>query len=537
MVTVEGTVVDETETPVIGANVYIKGSTKGVSTNVDGNFIFTGVPVGQTVTVSFIGYKDYQVRVTKGGEKLRISLEPDAKMLEEVVVVPYGGPVARKDLTGSVVSVNVEDMKALQAVTFENAIAGKVAGVQVNVGDGQPGGLPDILIRGSNSVTQSNAPLYVVDGIPLESPDNSSIPTQNIKSIEILKDASATAIYGARGANGVIVITTDSGSKGAPKINFEYRYSLSKDYNRYEMMSPYEFVRLQNELDAAYGSMYLDGRDPHPDGTPWTLDDYKNVRPIDWQDEISQLGQMHEYSVSASGGTEKTTYMASFNYANQKGIILNTGMKNYVGSMNITQKIGNRMQLVMRANYAEKERTGMQVNYGQGSSAYMYKVWSYRPISTNGVDLTHELEDPERPESGVPMFNPLLQTQNTNQKYITRQLRTSAMFNWNILKCLKFTTSISYTSTESQTDIFNNSKTEAGSTLPGRNDGINGSRRVTRTNNVLNENTLNFNKKFDNIHDLAVTVGCTQQKKCFGYLRSKSYTDSYYIRMERNRGT
>ena len=139
------------------------------------------------------------------------------------------------------------------------------------------------------------------------------------------------------------------------------------------------------------------------------------------------------------------------------------------------------MQLVMRANYAEKERTGMQVNYGQGSSAYMYKVWSYRPISTNGVDLTHELEDPERPESGVPMFNPLLQTQNTNQKYITRQLRTSAMFNWNILKCLKFTTSISYTSTESQTDIFNNSKTEAGSTLPGRNDGINGSRRVTRT--------------------------------------------------------
>ena len=126
--------------------------------------------------------------------------------------------------------------------------------------------------------------------IPLESPDNSSIPTQNIKSIEILKDASATAIYGARGANGVIVITTDSGSKGAPKINFEYRYSLSKDYNRYEMMSPYEFVRLQNELDAAYGSMYLDGRDPHPDGTPWTLDDYKNVRPIDWKSD-SQLGR------------------------------------------------------------------------------------------------------------------------------------------------------------------------------------------------------------------------------------------------------
>lgn len=521
-VTVSGTVFDEAGEPVPGASAYVKVINKGVTTDLDGKFSIANVPIGETLTVSFIGYKDCQVRVSSKQTDLKIVLDVDATMLDEVVVIPYGGQVSKKDLTGSVASVNMADMKTIQTVTFENAIAGKVAGVQVNVGDGQPGGLPDIVIRGNNSVTQSNAPLYVVDGIPLESPDNSSIPTQNIKSIEILKDASATAIYGARGANGVIVITTDSGVKGKPKISFEHRYSLAKDYKRYEMMSPYEFVKLQCELDGSYGSMYLEGRVPHSDGTPWTLEDYRYVEAIDWQDLVSQVGQTNEFNVSASGGTDRTTYMASFNYADQKGIIINTGMKNYVGSMNLTQKINDRMQLVLRANYAEKERTGIQVNYGQGSSAYMYKVWSYRPISTNGVDLTNELEDPERPSSGVPMFNPLLQTKNTDQKYITRQLRTSAQFNWDIAKFLKFSTSISYTSTESQTDIFNNSRTEEGSTLPGRNDGVNGSRRIARKNNILNENTLNYKKVFDGVHDLGITIGYTQQSNTTDIFEAKA---------------
>lgn len=509
-VAVTGNVVDETGAPVTGASVYIKGTTIGVTTDLDGNFTVNNVPVNATLTVSFIGYKDYTV-VIKTADRLNVALEPDATLLDEVVVMPYGGPVARKDLTGSVSSVNMKDMLAMQTVTFENAIAGKVAGVQVNVGDGQPGGLPDIVIRGNNSVTQSNAPLYVVDGIPLESPDNSSIPTQNIASIEVLKDASATAIYGARGANGVIVITTKTGTEGAPKVDFEYRYSMMKDYNRYEMMDPYEFVKLQNELDSAYGDMYLGGRDPHPDGTPWTLEDYRNVEAYDWQDLVSQLGQMHEFSVSVSGGTDKTSYLASFNYLDQKGIIINTGMKNYVGSMNITQKIGNRIQLILRANYADKERSGLQVNYGQGSAAYMYKVWTYRPISTDGMDLSTELEDPVAVEQGIVRYNPLLQTQNTDKKYYTRQLRTSAMLNWDITKWLKFTSSISYTRTESQTDQFNNARTEEGSILPGRNDGINGSRRNAVAGNLLNENVLNFHKKFNDVHDLSVTLGYTQQ--------------------------
>ncbi len=509
-VTVTGNVVDETGAPVTGASVYLRGTTIGVTTDFDGNFTVNNVPVNATLTVSFIGYKDYLVTI-KEATKLKVTLEPDATMLDEVVVMPYGGPVARKDLTGSVASVNMKDMLAMQTVTFENAIAGKVAGVQVNVGDGQPGGLPDIVIRGNNSVTQSNAPLYVVDGIPLESPDNSSIPTQNIASIEVLKDASATAIYGARGANGVIVITTKTGTEGAPKVDFEYRYSMMKDYNRYEMMDPYEFVKLQNELDSAYGEMYLGGRDPHPDGTPWTLEDYRNVEAYDWQDLVSQLGQMHEFSVSVSGGTKTTSYLASFNYLNQKGIIINTGMKNYVGSLNLTQKIGNRIQLVLRANYADKERNGLQVNYGQGSAAYMYKVWTYRPISTDGVDLSHELEDPVAVEQGIVRYNPLLQTQNTDRKYTTRQLRTSAMVNWDITDWLKLTSSISYTRTESGTDQFNNSRTEEGSILPGRNDGINGTRRIAVASNLLNENVLNFHKKFNAVHDLSVTLGYTQQ--------------------------
>lgn len=186
-------------------------------------------------------------------------------------------------------------------------------------------------------------------------------------------------------------------------------------------------------------------------------------------------------------------------------------MKNWVGSMNITQKIGNRIQLILRANYAEKTRHGLQVNYGQGSAAYMYKVWTYRPIDTTGVDLTTELEDPAAIEAGLVRYNPLLQTQNTDQEYITRQMRTSAMLNWNITDWLKLSSSVSFTSTDAQTEIFNNSRTEQGSILPGRNDGINGSRRNTRQKNILNENILNFHKSFNKAHNLSVTLGYTLQ--------------------------
>lgn len=244
--TVTGTVMDEEKMPVVGANVVVKGTRIGASTTVDGKFTLNNVPANANIIITFIGYKEKTV-LLNGRTHIDVVLETDAITMEDVVVLPYGAAVAKKDLTGSVASINVQDMKKLAAVSFESAIAGKVAGVQVNMGDGQPGGLPDIVIRGNNSVTQSNAPLYVVDGILLESPDNSSIPTQNIKSIEILKDASATAIYGARGANGVVVITTNGGSIGAPKVQFDFRYSLMKDYNRYEMMSPYEFVKFGSQ--------------------------------------------------------------------------------------------------------------------------------------------------------------------------------------------------------------------------------------------------------------------------------------------------
>lgn len=509
-ITVTGTVVDENKEPVAGANVVVKGTRIGVSTNAKGAFSLANVPPKATVIISFIGYKE-RVEPLNGRTRLDVVLVSDAITMEDVVVLPYGGAVAKKDLTGSVASINVQDMKKLAAVTFESAIAGKVAGVQVNMGDGQPGGLPDIVIRGSNSVTQSNAPLYVIDGILLESPDNSSIPTQNIKSIEILKDASATAIYGARGANGVVVITTNGGSIGAPKVQFDFRYSLMKDYNRYEMMSPYEFVKLQNELDQAYGSMYLDGREPHPDGRSWTLDDYRNEKAYDWQDLITQTGTMQEYGITLSGGTEKTTYSTSFNFTRQNGIIINTGMRNYVGNVQLNQKLGKNFNVNVQANYAEKERNGLQVNYGSGSAAYMYKVWSYRPIDTKGIDLTTELQDPDAIANNIVRFNPLLQARNMFRQYFTRQLRSSVRLSWNILPCLKLSSSLSLTYTNSEDNVFNNSKTEAGSILPGRNDGINGSRRNVRKNDLLNENTLNFHKKFADKHDLSLTAGITQQ--------------------------
>lgn len=507
---VSGTIVDNDGVPVAGANVLVRGTRIGVVSDGNGSFTLQNVPSNATIQIFFLGFKDWE-QPLNGRTALKVQLEPDAAMLDEVVVIPYGDAVARRDLTGSVASVNMQDMKKLTTTTFENAIAGKVAGVQVNMGDGQPGGLPDIVIRGYNSVTQSNSPLYVVDGIPLEEPDNSSIPMTNIKSIEVLKDASATAIYGARGANGVIVITTDTGAKGAPKVSFDVKYSIMKDYNGPKMMDPYEFVRLTNELDSSYGAMYLGNR-LHENGAPWTLEDYRDVEGIDWWDMVSRTGQMKEYGVSMSGGTDQTTYQTSFNYTDQDGIILNTDYKNYVGSINMTQKIGSKLTLTLRANYAHKVRSGINVASGQGSGAYMYKVWTFRPLDVTGVDLTREFLDPLAQESGLVRFNPYLTTLNTDQQYYTTQLRTSAQLSWAITPWLKFNTSISLTKTGSKTDIFNNSRTESGALTPGHNDGINGSRRTSDVSNLLNENMLNFHKKFANAHDVSFTIGATQQK-------------------------
>ena len=215
---ITGTVVDEMGEPVIGANVAVLKGKAGTITNLDGKFSLS-VPSGSSIRITFMGYLPKTIRVVEGKLNYKITLQEDAQKLEEVVVIGYG-TVKRKDLTGSVGRMEAKEIMAAPVKSFDDALAGKIAGVQVVSSDGQPGALPSIVIRGGNSITQSNAPLYVIDGFPMEDNDNLSINPNEIESIDILKDASATAIYGARGANGVIMITTKQGKAGRTTVTY-----------------------------------------------------------------------------------------------------------------------------------------------------------------------------------------------------------------------------------------------------------------------------------------------------------------------------
>lgn len=214
---VTGTVTDPTGEPLIGVSVQVKGAKQGAITDFDGNFKLANVPEGSTLVFSYIGYVTEEARVGAGNAPLKITLREDAQSLEEVVVIGYGS-VKKKDITGSVATVDAEALVAVPVASAVEALQGKLAGVQITTTEGSPDAEMKIRVRGGGSITQSNDPLYIVDGFPVD--NISDIPTTDIEDITVLKDASSTAIYGSRGANGVIIVTTKSGQEG--KINVNY---------------------------------------------------------------------------------------------------------------------------------------------------------------------------------------------------------------------------------------------------------------------------------------------------------------------------
>ncbi len=259
--------------PLAGVSILQKGSgTKG-ATDANGRFALE-VPNSSAILIfKFIGYDEQEVDL-RGAKVLQIKLVQTNKSLDEVVVIGYG-EVQRKDLTGSVGSVNMQDIKKAPVGSALEALAGRVAGVQVTSESGKPGSEMNIVIRGANSLTQDNSPLYVIDGFPIENANSNVLNPDEIASIEVLKDASATAIYGARGANGVLLITTKKGEAGAPQISYNGYIGSQQIINRMDLMNGYEFVRLQAERDPVGSQLtyFNEGK---------TLEDYRSIPSYDW---------------------------------------------------------------------------------------------------------------------------------------------------------------------------------------------------------------------------------------------------------------
>ena len=375
----------------IGASVKVPGTSIGTVTDLDGNFSFQ-LPAGKVVVqVSMIGYKTQVVNV-KGKDFVEVTLQEDAKVMDEVVVVGYG-TMKKRDLSGAVSQIKADELMKGGAVDVAHGLQGKIAGVQVQQSDGSPGAGVSITVRGANSFTTSSQPLYIVDGVPFGTDPNgtpqsdanggnnqqttplSMINPNDIEKIEVLKDASATAIYGSRGANGVVIITTKKGQTGKPKVEVGMKWTMQRIAKTMKMLSPYQYALYQNEAaensrlyegstgrtpyrgewDYPYtgGSfLYTSGKyNPSPDDflkPGKRTDEYGNVDVVegaDWQDEIYQTGWQQEYNASVSGGSNEGWYAFSGNYTHQDGIIRNTGYERYGLSINIGRHITNWLEI------------------------------------------------------------------------------------------------------------------------------------------------------------------------------------------------
>ena len=519
---VRGKVIDDTGLEVIGASILVKGTTQGTITDMDGMFSLSVPDKNAVLQVSYIGYQTLEVKVdiTK---PMSIVLKEDSEMLEEVVVVGYQ-EVKKKDLTGSVAKVDMDNLLNTPVGSFDQTLGGRVAGVNVSSGEGQPGGTMNIVIRGNNSLTQDNSPLYVIDGFPVEDATlASTINPSDIESLDILKDASATAIYGARGANGVVIITTKKGKVGKPQLKYDGSFGFQNITRQIPLMDAYEFVKLQSELypsDAlryyltlndVYGQPIKD--EATGQNIVYDLDYYKTAPQYYWQDEIFRTAWQQSHNVSLMGGSEGIRYTASLSYFDQDGVVLESNYQRFQSRMNTNIRHG-KWNASLTANYSRSVQTGSSTSLysSSGMNNLFYSVWGYRPVNhlgkplenlkNNGVDDALDMTNDYR-------FNPYMDLLNAYRKYYINNLQLNGYVAYDILKGLKLKISGGFTNDSRNSDQFNNSDSRYGS--PISNDKVNAT--VTRMQRLtwLNENVLTYQTRVKKHHAINSLLGVTFQ--------------------------
>lgn len=514
--TIRGKVTDLKGEPMIGVSVINLNNRKiGTVTDINGNYSLD-VEKNTTLSFSYIGFAKREIFV-ESQTVMNVILEEDRKMLDEVVVIGYGEQ-SRRDLTGSVSVLNTDDMVKAPVVSFSDALAGRVAGVSVSALDGQPGSEMNIVIRGTNSITQSNSPLYIIDGFPVEDFSAASLNVNDIKTFNILKDASSTAIYGSRGANGVIVIETKKGLEGKPLIEFKTMLGIADVVKKIEMMSPYEFVQYQLELNPVAGasSYLLDGR---------TIDYYKAIDGIDWQNHIFRTAFVKNYNLAIRGGNRDTKYSVSGSIFKQPGVIINTGSNNYQLRSSIDQRLNNKMSLTLNTNLGYIQNYGQIVSSGDGgttSSYLLFRTWAFRPVAgRTDINLLDEISDPDNISGADVRLNPVITSNNDYTRNNTAFLMTNLGFRYSIMRGLQFRTVGTVRYNQEKRSIFYNSQTTQGSPLnPNNKYGVNGLIRNSDSFTWDGQATLNYDKNIQLKHKIGIMVGTSIQERLyeqFGY--------------------
>ena len=454
--TVKGVIVDETDTPLIGATVQVKGTATGSITDFDGNYTIKANK-GAVITFSYIGYKTQEIKFT-GQSPLNVKMIPDNQTLDEVVVVGYG-TMKRSDLTGSVASIAAKDVEGFKTSSVAGALGGQIAGVQITSTDGTPGAGFSINIRGVGTLTGDSSPLYIVDGFEVD--DIDYLSNSDIESIEVLKDASSSAIYGARAANGVVLITTKSGKTGRPTITYNGSASYRKISKKLDVLSPYEFVKLQGEVNSKYSDSYFKPGNDDND-IPYryqSLDDYMGVKGVNWQDETFNPTWSQDHSLSIMGGTDDSKYNASFSRYIENGIFKNSGFDKTTGKFRLDQKLSKSLSFNITVNYALTNRKGVGTSADSGRFNMLAQILSARP--TGGLKLTDDelldsAIDAEMLESGesLAQVNPVKQTESVTNTKRAEMWSGNGSISWQIIKGLTFKTAGTYNTTNNRTNIF-----------------------------------------------------------------------------------
>ena len=493
-ITVSGVVADEEGIPVIGASVMVKGQTQvGTITDIDGRFSMKSAP-DAILQFSYIGMLTAEVPVD-GRNTLEVTMKYDYTELDEVVVIGYGAS-KRSELTGSVSSVKSEEIMSTPTSDVAQALAGRVAGVQIVQSEGGPGAEVSIRVRGGMSITQSNEPLYVIDGFPTED-GMSDLDPGDIETIDILKDASATAIYGARGANGVVLITTKSGgARDDSKVNvsFDTYVGFGKLAKKLPVLSSEEFVLMDFER-----SYFLTGED----GARASQNRYGSLiergtnydgRFIDWQDlTLGRTTLTQNYRVNVSGGTKDLKYGLSYAYFNSEGAMVYSGSEKHTVSFNISHNSGKRFSVNARVNYSYNKVEGVGTSEESTRFNKMEQILQYRPTAgINGSDL--ELKEGEDPlyedDESNPMQNPLITAAEEKDDRVTRNLQINAGFTFRFNKHWYFRSNLG-----SRYRIMRRDQFYGENSATAKRSSINGSVQYTENMTFQISNVLNYEYK------------------------------------------
>lgn len=485
-----GRVIDSSGEPLIGVNILVKGTNNGATTDLDGRFSINDVDDQAILLISYIGYQSQEIAIN-GQTSLTIIMQEDIQTLDEVVVIGYGS-VKKSDLTGSVASVNSQELNAFPTTNVLQALTGRAAGVQVTQNNGEPGGSISVRIRGTNSIRGSNEPLYVIDGFPTSGSNPTIINNLDIESIEVLKDASATAIFGSRGANGVVLITTKGGASGRTNVHLESNFGIQSLRRKMDMMNAREYAEFYNivAMNDGWGEAFSQQEvESFGDG-------------FDWQDFVFRSAPIQNHNITVNGGNDKTQFSFSGSIFNEEGIIQNSGYDRYSLRSNLQHRINDKMKINSSIILSKIKRQNQSSSGGgRGTSLISGALYPFPTVTPQNEDgswrnlKTIYHWSPE-------IVNPALMIYETNSEVRSNKVLANASFEYEIVDDLVLRIMGGIENSDDRSDFYRTNNYIGSSSSA--------SVSTSQFTSLLNENTLSYSKSFGQ-HRLSGIVGFTYQ--------------------------